>query len=210
MIDVINPLFTRFPELEPCRAAIFSTVDALEKCFRSGGKLLLCGNGGSCSDAQHIVGELMKGFLSTRPLSDAAKADMRANCPGIDERLLGLLQNGLPALALSDASALITAFANDVEPDYVYAQQVLALGRPGDMLLGISTSGNASNVFYAAQTAKALGLTVVGLTGKTGGKLASASDIAIIAPSNETYRIQEYHLPIYHAICAEIERRIYG
>ena len=92
MIDVINPLFTRFPELEPCRAAIFSTVDALEKCFRSGGKLLLCGNGGSCSDAQHIVGELMKGFLSTRPLSGAAKDNMRANCPGIDERLLGLLQ----------------------------------------------------------------------------------------------------------------------
>ena len=210
MIDVINPLFARFPELEPCRAAIFSAVGALEKCFRSGGKLLLCGNGGSCSDAQHIAGELMKGFLSTRPLSDEAKAAMRAGCPGIGERLLDLLQKGLPAIVLSDSSALVTAFANDVEPDYVYAQQVLALGRSGDVLLGISTSGNASNVFYAAQTAKSLGLNVVGLTGKTGGKLASVADISIIAPADETYLIQEYHLPIYHAICAEIERRIFG
>ncbi len=210
MIDVINELFLRFSELEPCRAAIFAAADALERCFRSGGKLLLCGNGGSCSDAQHIVGELMKGFLSTRPLSDETKAAMREKCPDIDERLLERLQNGLPALALSDASALLTAFANDVEAAYIYAQQVLALGQPGDVLIGISTSGNAANVNYAAQTARALGMTVIGLTGKTGGRLAKSSDIAIIAPSDETYRIQEYHLPIYHALCAELERRIFG
>lgn len=210
MTEVVTSLFERFPELESCRESVFSAIDMLEKCFRSGGKLLLCGNGGSCADAQHIVGELMKGFLSTRPISCEAKAEMRKNCPGIDENMLNLLQNGLPAIALSDAAALTTAFINDVEVDYIYAQQVLALGKPNDVLIGISTSGNAVNVHYAAQTARAIGMTVIGLTGKTGGKLAADSDIAIVVSSNETYRIQEYHLPIYHAICAEIEARIYG
>ncbi len=210
MNDVMNGLFTRFPELESCRPAITAASDALEICFRSGGKVLLCGNGGSCADAQHIVGELLKGFLSSRPLSDDIKAEMKAACPDIGDALLNKLQGGLPAFALSDASALITAFANDVDAELVYAQQVFALGHKNDILIGISTSGNASNVFYAAKTAKAVGMKVIGLTGKTGGKLAKVSDIAIIAPADETYRIQEYHLPIYHALCAEIENRIFG
>ena len=209
-MDVMNSLFTRFPELEVCRDAVLAAVDVTEKSFRNGGKLLLCGNGGSCSDAQHIVGELVKGFLSTRPLSDDTKESMRKNNPTIDGRLLEQLQYGLPAFALSDAAPLISAFANDVEPAFVYAQQVLAFGRPGDVFIGISTSGNAANVHYAAQVAKSLGITVIGLAGKTGGKLADIADIAIVAPADETYLIQEYHLPIYHAFCAEIERRIYG
>lgn len=201
----ISALLARYPRLEPCRSDLEAAMETLTACYRRGGKLLICGNGGSCADAQHIVGELMKGFLKKRPLGQEQKARMQAACPGLPDELLDGLQGALPAIALSQESALTTAFANDVDPLAIYAQQVLGYGRPGDVLLGISTSGNAKNVCHAAQVATALGLKVIGLTGQTGGRLKSLADVCICVPETETFRIQELHLPVYHTLCAQLE-----
>ena len=171
-------------------------------CFKQGGKVLLCGNGGSACDCAHIAGELLKGFLKKRPLP----AEL---CARIGEEWAGKLQMGLPAIDLTAHSALISAVANDLDAANVYAQQVLAYGKPGDVLLCISTSGNAKNVTCAAMTARALGLTVIGLTGRTGGRLNALSDICIRVPEDETYKVQELHLPVYHYLCAAVEARFF-
>lgn len=201
----ISLLLTRYPQLEACRSDLESALELLERCYRQGGKLLICGNGGSCADAQHIVGELMKGFLKKRPLSSRQKEQMCTVCPDLPEPLLEELQGALPAISLCQESALTTAFANDVAAEAIFAQQVLGYGRPGDVLLAISTSGNAKNVGCAAQVATAIGLKVIGLTGITGGKLKSLADVCICVPEAETFRIQELHLPVYHALCAQLE-----
>lgn len=202
---MLNELVTRYPVLEPCRNTLHEAEKTLVKCFQNGGKLLLCGNGGSAADAEHITGELLKGFLKKRPLSEEKKTLMRQNCPDADDALLAGLQGGLPAIALSSLTALNTAFSNDVDPALAYAQGVMALGRPGDILLAISTSGNAANVNHAAVTAKALGLTVIALTGEKGGKLRGTADLCICVPEKETYKVQELHLPVYHYLCAAVE-----
>lgn len=208
---VNNTLFERFPALEACRIDIEAAAGLIINCYQNEGKLLLCGNGGSAADCDHIVGELMKGFLKKRPLSDAKKAEMKRNCPEIPEEDLLLLQDGLPAVALpSSASALSAAFCNDVSPDLVYSQQLYVLGGKNDILIAISTSGNSGNVYKAALTAKALGIKVISLTGKGGGKLAGISDVCIKVPENETYKIQELHLPVYHALCAEAEEYFFA
>ena len=207
---MINELIERYPALAVCQNDIENAVNSIEKAYRSGGKLLLCGNGGSCADCEHISGELMKGFLKKRPLSDEKKHEMRANCPEIDEAVLERLQDALPAIPLTSLSALNTAFCNDVDPSLIYAQSVLALGKKGDVLIAMSTSGNSKNVVEAAKVAKALGLGVIALTGKSGGKLKGIADICICAPECETYKIQELHLPIYHYLCAEIENRFFS
>lgn len=206
---MLNELLKRYPSLAEIKDDITKATDAIIRCYEKGGKVLLCGNGGSCADCEHIVGELMKGFLKLRPISENKKAEMKANSPIIDDEILSKLQCGLPAISLPSMTALNSAFCNDVDPELIYAQPLIALGNKGDILIAISTSGNSKNVFGAVKVAKALGVTVIGLTGKTGGKLREHSDICICAPETETFKIQELHLPIYHYICAEVEAHFF-
>lgn len=206
---MLNELLNRYPSLRECQGDIQKAVKAITECYKNGGKLLLCGNGGSCADCEHIVGELMKGFLKKRPLSGIKKAEMKSRCDLVDDELLNKLQGGLPAIAIPSITALNSAFCNDVDPELVYAQPLMALAEENDVLIGISTSGNSKNVFGAVKVAKALGIKVIGFTGKTGGKLKDTADICICAPETETFRIQELHLPIYHYICAAVEEHFF-
>lgn len=205
MTNIIEELIARYPQLSCCRDQVEEAGRMLIRCFSSGHKLLVCGNGGSCADAEHIVGELMKGFLKKRPLSEEIRNKMKKENPALEDGLLDQLQCGLPAIALTGSPALSTAFANDVNPQLIYAQQVIGLGESGDILLGISTSGNAANVYAAAQVARGLEMKVIGLTGRDGGLLKVCADVCIIVPETETYKIQELHLPVYHALCAAAE-----
>jgi D-sedoheptulose 7-phosphate isomerase len=194
----LDALFTRAPALAPLRADILAAFTLLHTCLRAGGKLLLCGNGGSAADADHWAGELLKGFKRTRPLPASARA-------GLPDPLAAALQGALPAIPLTGFPALASAFGNDVDPTFIYAQLTHALGRPGDVWIGLSTSGNAANVCAAAQVARARGLATLGLTGATGGKLAPLCDLSLRVPATETFRIQEYHLPIYHCLSLMLE-----
>ena len=203
-------LIERYPALAVCESEIKRAIEAIIACYEKGGKLLLCGNGGSCADCDHIVGELMKGFLKKRPLDDSKKAEMREKCAELDDATLSKLQSGLGAISLPSITALGSAFNNDVDPELTYAQATLALGKAGDVFIGLSTSGNAKNVAAAARVARGLGLVVIGMSGEGGGKLATLSDIAIRVPESETFKIQELHLPVYHAICAEVEEYFYS
>ncbi len=202
---MLNELLDRYPQLAVCTDALKEATAAIISCYNNGGKILLCGNGGSCADCEHIVGELMKGFLKNRPLSIEQKAKMKSNSPLLDEQMLNKLQCGLPAIALPSVTALNSAFCNDVDPELIYAQSVMAMGKAGDVLIALSTSGNAKNVFSAAKVARGLGITVIALTGKTGGMLKGCSDICIAVPETETYKVQELHLPVYHYLCAAVE-----
>ena len=209
--EIIEELVSRFPELGTAAGDIQKAYETLSDCFAAGGKLLCAGNGGSCADAGHIVGELMKGFELPRPLTEEQTLSLtRAHARG--RAVAAHLQRGLPALALTAGGALGTAFANDVESgaEYVFAQQVFALGRKGDVFLGISTSGNSANVLNAAVAAKAVGMTTIGLTGRSGGELAGLSDICIKVPADGSRTVQEYHLPVYHTLCIMLERRFFG
>ena len=172
-------------------------------CFENGGKLLLCGNGGSAADCAHIAGELCKGFLKKRPLPDQMKN-------AIGEPFANTLQQALPAIDLTAQSALMTAVINDIDGDSVFAQQVMAFGKPGDVLIGISTSGNAENVRRALLTAHALGLKTIGMTGKTGGKMPPLCDALLLSAETETYKIQEEHIKMYHELCILIERHFFA
>ena len=206
----MNDLIKRYPSLAVCEADINETLKLLVDSFGRGGKLLLCGNGGSAADCEHIVGELMKGFMMKRPLDEGLRISMKERCPQLSDCVIDRLQRGLPAISLTSINALNSAFANDVDPELIYAQSVFALGREGDALIAISTSGNARNVCEAARVAKAVGVKVIALTGRDGGDLKKLSDVCIIAPESETYRIQELHLPIYHYLCAEVEKHFFG
>lgn len=204
-----SSLCTRYPVLSDVMPAITAAADLWTHAFARGGKLLCCGNGGSAADADHIVGELMKSFLLRRRLPETerqALLDRGADGAYLADRL----ECGLPAVSLSAHAALMTAVANDTAADTIFAQQVMALGRPGDVLLAISTSGNSRNCVLAAETAAARGLSVVALTGRGGGRLASVADVTIAVPETETYRVQELHLPVYHALCAAVEAHFYG
>lgn len=183
-------------------------VAMLCECHRSGGRVLICGNGGSAADSEHIVGELAKGFLLPRHLSEAETAKLRdAGCESV---LAEKLQRGLAAMALTGHAPLATAVQNDCDPQLAFAQQVFVHGRVGDVLLGISTSGNSRNVVLALQTARAFGLKTIGLTGESGGQMAPHCDLLFRAPSCETFRIQEFHLPLYHTLCAMVEAELFG
>ncbi len=206
---MLKELLNRYPCLAACEAEIEKAIQALIVCYEGGGKVLTCGNGGSCADADHIVGELMKGFLKKRPLSQPQKQAMQARCPELEDSLLSKLQGGLPALSLCSLTALNTAFCNDVDPQLIYAQSVLAMGKAKDVLICMSTSGNAANVHAAAKVAKSLGITVIALTGCGGGKLLHTADICIRVPEQETFKIQELHLPVYHCLCAAVEAHFY-
>ena len=193
-----------------CDEAIAQTIAALISCYQRQGKLLVCGNGGSAADAEHIVGEMMKGFCLPRRLSDNDKARL-ASVAGDDTELLATkLQYGLAALSLVSHSALITATANDQDGQLIFAQQVWGIGLAGDVLLAISTSGNSQNVLLAAKVARAKNILVVGLTGASGGRLAEICDIAIKVPSDQVAETQEMHLPIYHHICASVEANFFA
>ncbi len=205
----IQQLFERYPALLVCEDAIRACVTTLIDAYQNGGKLLLCGNGGSCADCDHIVGEFMKGFLKKRPLSDARRAEMRARCDALDDETLCALQGGLAAISIPSLMALGTAFCNDVDARLAFAQATLALGRAEDVLFAISTSGNAENVLLAARVAKGLGMTVLALTGEGGGALSEVADITVRVPARETFMVQEWHLPVYHAICAQVENAFF-
>jgi len=193
-----------------CDQEVAQAIAAMISCYKQEKKLLVCGNGGSAADAEHIVGEMMKGFCLPRHLSSSDIAQL-AVFAGEDANLLGTkLQNGLAALSLVSHSALITATANDQDSQLIFAQQVWGIGQAGDILLAISTSGNSQNVVLAAKTARAKNILVIGLTGSTGGKLSEVCDISIRVPSDIVFEIQEMHLPIYHHICASVEAHFFA
>lgn len=206
----LNHLIDRYPKLIVCRDSIISAYNLLEKTYSCNRKLLVSGNGGSASDSEHIVGELMKEFrLKRKVYADQAEA-MKAIDPEMGATLAENLQGALPAICLTGHSSLTTAFMNDANADLVFAQQVNGYGKPGDVFLGISTSGNSKNVIYAAITAKAKGLNVIGLTGSHDSKLSKLADVCIRVPETETYKIQELHLPVYHCLCLMLEDKFFG
>ena len=207
----LDNLFFRYPALNACKEPIYKAVDAVIECYNHKGKLIIAGNGGSAADAEHIVGELMKGFILPRNLDEDIKNSIytRARKEAADY-LIENLQMPLRAISLVNSVALGTAFANDQAADLVFAQQILGLGDAGDVFIAISTSGNSKNILYAADIAKAKGLTTIALTGKSGGELKNTADILINAPEDETYKIQELHLPIYHAICIAVESEFFA
>ena len=208
----LDLLLKRYPELKVCEESICKAFVVLSNCFSSGHKLLIAGNGGSCSDAEHIVGELMKGFKQPRKCSKEFADKLKAVDPERGAELAEKLQSGLPAIALSNHQSLNTAFVNDVPNSglLTYAEQVYGYGKNSDVFLGISTSGNAKNIMNAAVVAKAVGMEVIGLTGEDGGELAKISDVAIKAPAKETFIVQEYHLPIYHCLCLMLEEKFFN
>ena len=205
---ILDELLERYPALECCEAAIVKAFEFMAESYRNGGKLLLCGNGGSCADADHIVGELMKCFRKKRPISAQEKEGLKAFGPEA-EAMAEKLEGALPAISLCGHNALSTAFINDKDPLLVYAQQVEGYGVPGDVLMATSTSGNAQNCLYAAQLAKVKGLKVIAMTGSRDSKLSAVADVTIQVPSTETFMIQEYHLPVYHALCAMLEQELF-
>ena len=207
---MLNELMERYPSLVACKKEIEAAAEAWIACYENGGKLMACGNGGSCADSEHIVGELMKGFLKKRPLPQEKIAEMKQINPDVPEEWLAKLQGGLPAFALPSFGALNTAFCNDVDPELIYAQPLMGMGKAGDILVCISTSGNSKNVVAAAHVGKALGMKVIALTGQTGGKLKNLADICICVPKTETFKVQELHLPVYHYLCAETEAHFYA
>lgn len=206
----VDLLIERYPALASCKYDIIKTYDLLEDTYTTGRKLLVCGNGGSASDSEHIVGELMKEFKMRRKVSSEQAELMKAINSELGETLALHLQGALPAITLTAHTSLTTAFMNDSEPVLVFAQQVNGYGKEGDSFLGISTSGNSMNVLYAAVTAKAKGLKVIGLTGQRESKLSKLADVCIRVPEIETYKIQELHLPVYHCLCLMLEDHFFG
>lgn len=202
----IGKTLERYPALSVAKEEMESAVEIIVKAHQNGGKLLLCGNGGSSADCEHIAGELLKGFVMKR---EPRGKELKWLTEELGEEA-SLLQRGVCAIPLPSVSGALTAYANDVDPSLVYAQLLYAMGRSGDVLLAISTSGNSQNVVKAAKCAKALGISVIGLTGESGGELLDIADSCIRVPALETYKVQEYHLPVYHALCLEIEERLFA
>jgi phosphoheptose isomerase len=207
--DVFERLVERYPDLGRVAGAARQAAECLIACYRAGGKVLLCGNGGSAADAEHVVGELMKGFLSRRPVASALRRELAAAYPEHGPYLAERLQGALPAISLVSQSALLTAIANDIAGDLIFAQQVLGYGRPGDVLIAVSTSGTSPNVLHALRVARVLGLATVGFTGRTGGEMPALCDVAVCVPLDSTAEVQERHLALYHAVCAEVERTLF-
>jgi D-sedoheptulose 7-phosphate isomerase len=206
----IEELTKRYPALEVCKDDILAAYEMLSEAYSNGRKLLVCGNGGSASDSEHIVGELMKEFKLKRKVYSDHAAALKEIDPELGQVLADNLQGALPAISLTGHSSLQTAFMNDAVPELVFAQQVNGYGKPGDVFLGISTSGNSKNVLYAAVNAKAKGLKVIGLTGAKENKLMKYADVCIRVPETVTYKIQELHLPVYHALCLMLEEKFFG
>lgn len=205
----VELLISRYPVLECCEDSIIRAYFMLEESYVTGHKLLVTGNGGSAADSEHIVGELMKGFKLARKLDKAIAQKLIEENQELGKTLAENLQGALPAIALDGHLALSTAYMNDCEPLLCFAQQVNGYGIEGDVFLGISTSGNSKNILYAAVTAHAKGMKVIGLTGAKNSKLEQMSDVCIKVPQTETYMIQELHLPVYHCLCLMLEDRFF-
>ena len=206
---LIEEIFASGDALESVRESALRAGELLKSTFADGGKLLVCGNGGSWADGEHIVGELMKGFLLKRPLPDEMKRDLRRLWGEEGAAMGDVLQGALPTISLGSHGALMTAFANDADGQFVFAQQVMGYALPGDAVLGISTSGNARNVRFALMAARSRGASTIALTGVDGGRLAEYADCCIRAPDRRTFRIQEHHLRIYHFLCAFVESELF-
>ena len=193
-------LYKKYTALEVCKEDIEKALELILHTYQNGGKVLVCGNGGSAADSEHIVGELMKGFLLKRPVTDER----------IPERLRMGLQGSLPAISLPSQCAILSAFINDVDPEMMYAQLVYGYAKENDLLIGLSTSGNSKNVVNAIEVAKCLGVKTLSLTGSKDSRMSELSDVTIRVPETETYKVQEYHLPVYHYLCAEVERILFA
>jgi D-sedoheptulose 7-phosphate isomerase len=210
MKNILNQLFVRYPKLENLEKPIRQAAEMMVGTFQNGKKVLVCGNGGSSADAGHIVGELMKSFEKKRTLNLEIQQKLKLQFGERGSLLAKKLQQGLPAISLSEQTSLITAIVNDLGGEFIFAQQVVGYGNPGDVLLALSTSGNAQNVIDALMVAKAKGLKTIGMTGETGGKLKEFCDVLINVPETRTAYVQELHLPIYHALCMIVEKEIFG
>lgn len=206
----IDLLIERYPILEKCRKSLIDAYLVMEECYEHDGKLLIAGNGGSAADSEHIAGELMKRFKTPRPVTSEFAEKLKAIDPVRGENLAKNLERGLMAIPLVAHEALSTAYINDVDGLGVFAQQLFGFGRPGDVFLGISTSGNSKNVMSATVVARALDIKVIGLTGVKGGELAEVADVVVKVPETETYMIQELHLPVYHCWCLMLEDKFFG
>lgn len=198
----------RYPALCECKSDIDSALELMKKVYRSGGTVYVCGNGGSCSDSDHIVGELMKGFLLRRRLSDE-ETERFSKLYEDGDGFAAKLQKTLPAVSLTAQSAILSAFANDVDADFVYAQLVYGYAHENDLVIGISTSGNSKNVVNAAKAAKARGAAALALTGACESKLSELCDVTVRVPETETFKVQELHLPVYHYLCAALEKEFF-
>jgi D-sedoheptulose 7-phosphate isomerase len=208
-INYINTLIQRYPSLESVKNDISAAFDIIANSYANGGKLLIAGNGGSASDAEHIAGELMKTFEKKRKLPDYFIVDIKKVNTEIAEYLIPRMQPGLPTIALSGHASLNTACINDIDGNITFAQQVYGYGNETDVLLAISTSGNSKNIMYAAAVAKAKKLKIIALSGGTGGALKNFADVSIIVPETETFKIQELHLPVYHCLCQMLENHFF-
>jgi len=205
----IDELIARLPQFCGLRAELYAALALLERCARAHNKILCCGNGGSAADADHIAAELMKSFAFPRPVERTFADALQAQFPG-SASLLAALEAPIAAIALPSQVALLTAYSNDVDYQYAFAQQVYGLGRPGDVLLALSTSGNSPNILHACRVARVRNLTVIGLTGQSGGRLPELCDVALCVPATKTHLIQELHLPVYHALCLALEERLFS
>ena len=205
----MQELLLRYPMLSSCEASIRGALDMMKETYKTGGTMLLCGNGGSCADCEHIVGELMKGFLSLRPMKEEDFSAFHAAFPDDAEAFRSTLQYGIPAISLPSLTAVSSAFINDVASDMLYAQLVYGFARKHDLVIGISTSGNSKNVINALKVAKVKGLKTLGLTGSKPCLMDDICDVVIKVPETETYKIQELHLPVYHYLCAALEAELF-
>lgn len=208
--NILTDLLNRYSELQPLKEQVAVAAETIIEAYKNGGKVLVCGNGGSCSDADHIVGELMKSFEGRRPLAKELQDELISLSPETGKMLAEKLQQGLPAISLTVHQSLITAIANDISGEVIYAQQVVGWGNKGDVLIGLSTSGNSQNVIDAMIVARAKGLKTIGMTGETGGKMREWSDVLINVPQRRTAYVQELHLPVYHALCMLVEIEFFG
>ena len=206
----IDSLVDRYPKLEVCKQDIIGAYYALKECYENNNKLLIAGNGGSAADSEHIAGELMKRFVVNRSITEEFSNKLKEIDSARGEKLSVNLERGLMAIPLVAHEALTTAYINDVDGLGVFAQQLYGYGRLGDVFLGISTSGNSENIMLATVVARALGIKIIGLTGRNGGQLAEIADVAIKVPEDETYMIQELHLPVYHCLCLMLEECFFG
>lgn len=209
-MNKLEELISRYPALAVCESDIKASLDALIRAYRAGGKILICGNGGSAADCEHIAGELLKGFLSRRKMTADKAEKFRAALGDSAEEYIEKLQGGIPAVSLPSQAGVLTAYANDVDAEFMYAQLVNAYTKEGDVLIAISTSGNSANCVRAAETAKALGITSIALTGARESRLSKICDVTVRVPETETFKVQEYHLPVYHCLCAALEEEIFG
>lgn len=207
--ELMAELFDRYPQLLQCKDDFVKSFECIKSSYIAGGKLLTAGNGGSAADSEHIVGELMKSFLFNRKINTDTEKRLTEQFGEDGAKLAGKLEGTLPAIPLTSMPALTSAFANDVDAAVSFAQMLYGYGKAGDVFLGISTSGNSKNIVYALMTAKAMGIHTVALTGGTGGRCRELADIVICVPESETFKIQELHLPVYHALCSMLEAEFF-